>query len=131
MANITNTTNVYGNAIALQRESFRDEVALFAGAGTVLRGTILGRITASAKLKAWASGSSDGSQVPCAIATYDIVAAGAGDVAARVLVGGEVNRNRLIIAADGNGNNITAALIDQLRNVGITPIDVQDLATTP
>ncbi len=128
MATVVTTTNYYNSAIALEGEQFRDEVMLFGGAGTVAKGTILGRITASGKLKAWSSGSSDGSQVPCALVTYDVVATGAGDVAFRALEKGVVNRNKLIIAADGNGNNITAAILDQLRNVGITAIDVQDIA---
>jgi hypothetical protein len=128
MPTVTTTTNYYNSAIALEGEQFRDEVLLFTGAGTVAKGTILGRITASGKLKPFATGSSDGSQIPVALVTYDVTATGAGDVAARALVRGVVNRNKLIIAADGNGNNITPAIIDQLRDYGITPIDVQDIA---
>jgi hypothetical protein len=122
------TTNYYNKAIALEGEQFRDEVLLFTGAGTVAAGTILGRITATGKLKPWASGSSDGSQVPITVLTFDVTAAGAGDVSTRTLAKGVVNRNKLIIAADGNGNNITPAIIDQLRDYGITAIDVQDIA---
>jgi hypothetical protein len=128
MAVVTTTSiNWGGTDITLRDEQFRDEVVTFAGAATIVRGTILGRITATGKLKAWASGSSDGSQVPIAVAAYDIVATGAGDVAARVIVRGEVRRNHLIIDADGTGVNITPALIDQLRDYGILPVDVQTI----
>lgn len=127
MANPTLDTNYYGSSIALAGEIFRDEIVTFTGAGTILKGTLLARVTATGKLKPFVVGASDGTQNPLAIAQYDIVAIAAGDVAARPLVKGDVNLRRLIIAADGNGNNITPAIIDQLRDYGITPIDVQQL----
>jgi hypothetical protein len=43
----------------------------------VARGTIMGRITATGKMKAYASGSSDGSQVPIAVLMEDAAAASA------------------------------------------------------
>lgn len=122
------TTNSYGAAIGLRDDAqYRDEVLVFTGAATMLRGTILGRIEASAKLKPWVADAVDGSQVAVALLAYDVTALGAGDVAARALVKGQVNRNRLIIAVDGSGVNITPALLDQLRDVGITPVDVQSM----
>lgn len=127
MANTTLDTNYYGAAIGLEGEISRDEIFLFAGAATLLKGTILARITASGKVKAYVAGASDGTQIPVGVLTYDITATGAGDVAGRMLVEGKVNRNRLIIAVDGNGNNITPLILDQLRDYGITPIDVQDV----
>lgn len=126
-SNYTLDTNYYGGSIGLRDEEFRDEVIVFAGAATLLKGTIMGRVTASGKLKAWASASVDGSQIPLAVLTYEVVALAAGDIACRALVRGMVNKNRLIIAADGNGNNITTALLDQLRDYAIVPIDVQSV----
>lgn len=127
MANYDVTSIKYGNSIAIDNDLSRDEVLVFAGAGTVLRGTLLGRVTASGKLKPMATAANDGSQTAVAVLTYDVTALGAGDVAIRALVRGVVNRNRLIIALDGNGTNITPAILDQLRDVGITPIDVQQV----
>lgn len=123
----TNSYSYPGELVLGGGELYGDEVAVFTGAGTILRGTILGRVTASGKIKPWASGSSDGSEKIVGIATVDVEAAGAGDVSFRMLLKGDVNRKRLIIAADGNGNNLTAAHIDQLRNVGITAIDVDQI----
>ena len=40
----------------------RDVVTIVAGAGALAAGTVLGKITASGKYKAYASGNSDGSQ---------------------------------------------------------------------
>ena len=126
MATMDVTTIKYANSIAIDGDAYgsRDEVLVFAGAGTVLRGTLLGRVTATGKLKPLATAAVDGSQNAVAVLTYDVTAAGAGDVAIRALVKGQVNRNRLIIALDGNGTNITPAILDQLRDYGITPVDV-------
>jgi hypothetical protein len=125
MANYDVTTNRYGGSIALDQAVHRDEVLVFAGAGTVLKGTLLGRVTATGKLKPMATAANDGSQNAQSVLTYDVTATGAGDVAIRAMVEGQVNRNRLIIALDGNGTNITPAILDQLRNFGIVPVDVQ------
>lgn len=127
MAVQTLDTNYYGTAIALEGDLSRDEILTFAAAATVLRGTLLARVTSTGKLKPFVVGASDGTQTPTNVLTYDVQALAAGDVAIRTLAKGVVNRNRLIIAADGNGNNITPAILDQLRVYGITPIDVQDV----
>jgi hypothetical protein len=46
----------------------------------------------------------------------------------RVLCEGEVNRDRLIIHADGDNSNVDAVVRDQLRDFGIVPTSVQQLA---
>lgn len=56
-------------------------------AGTYVYLQVLGRITASGKLKAHDPGASDGSQVPVALAAYPQVAAA--DAAAEVITSGE------------------------------------------
>lgn len=131
MANTYSNTYRFPGQLVLGHDLHRDEVAVFAGAGTILAGTILARVTASTKVKPFTVGASDGSEEPVGVATYDIEAGGAGDKSIRMLVAGEINRNRLIIGADGNGNNITAAILDQLRAVGITPIDVAMVGNNP
>jgi hypothetical protein len=128
MANIT-TTTIDTASIELADGAFRDELLTFAGADTYAKGTILGRVTASGKLVPFATAAADGSEVPKAVLTYDVTRTGAGDEPIRALIGGKVNRNRLIIDADGNGNNITNAILDQLRAAGITPIDVDQIGT--
>jgi hypothetical protein len=49
-------------------------------------------------------------------------------VPVRVLAQGRINRDRLIIAKDGDGDNITAAHCDALRSYGIVPSPVSQLA---
>jgi len=55
--------------------------ATIAAGANLVKGTILGRITASGKLKAAAAASSDGSQTPVAVLMEDAAAAGADAVA--------------------------------------------------
>lgn len=124
MPTVTTTTVDTGAVIALHHEEFRDELLTFAGAGTVLKGTLLARTTATGKLTPFVVGGAGGAGVAVALLTYDVVATGAGDIAVRALVRGVVNKNRLIIHADGNGVNITNAILDGLRDYGITPVDV-------
>jgi hypothetical protein len=85
-------------------------------------------VTADGKLVPFAPGGGGGTQIPCAVLTYDVTKAGAGDAAIRALVKGVVNKTRLIIDADGSGVNVNAAVCDALRARGITPRDVQQLA---
>ena len=72
-------------------------------------------------------GSTNENGIPKAVLTYDVTATGAGDEQARVMVAGEVRKNKLIIDADGDDSNVDAAVIDQLRDYGIVPIDCPEL----
>ncbi|HET9954168.1 MAG TPA: head decoration protein [Polyangiaceae bacterium] len=124
MANIVTTTIPANGEIILHREEFRDELLVFAGAGTVKRGTILARV--GGNLVPFVAGGAGGAEVPVAVLATkdDVTATGAGNVSVRALVAGTVNKNRLIIHADGNGVNITNAILDKLRNVSIVAVDV-------
>ena len=84
-------------------------------------------VVANGKLVVFAIAGLGGAQFAVALVTYDVVAAGAGDEAIRAFVGGEVKKERLIIDADGDGSNITAAILDQLRDYSIIPIDAFEL----
>lgn len=127
MPNMVITNIETSQLIELHGGEFRDELLVFAGAGTVKKGTILARVTASGKLTPFVIGGANGAEVPKAILTYDVTRAGAGDEPIRALVKGVVNKNRLIVHADGTGANITNAHLDQLRDYGITPVDVANL----
>jgi len=121
-------TNVETSTVLeLEGGQFRDELLIFAGAGTVKRGTILARVTASGKLTPFVIGGSLGAEIPKVVLTYDVTRAAAGDEPVRAMVKGTVNKNRLIVHADGTGANITNAILDLLRDYGITPVDVANL----
>lgn len=85
-------------------------------------------VTADGKLVVFAKAGSRGDQVPVAVLAHAITKGGAGTEPVRVLVAGTVNKKRLVIDADGDDSNVDAAVMDQLREVGIVPIDVQQTA---
>lgn len=84
-------------------------------------------LTADGNMVPFAINGTGGAQVPKTVITYDVTAAGGGDIAIRSMISGQVRTERLIIDADGDGSNITDAILDQLRDYGITPVNVQEL----
>ena len=127
MSNITVTNVDIGNVI-LKDGEFRDDLLTFAGAGTVVEGTILARDSVSLKLVPFVKGGSTNENgIPKAVLTYDVTATGAGDVAIRDMVSGSVRAQRLIIDADGDGSNVDAVVLDQLRDYALVSIDAQEL----
>ena len=127
MPNIVVTNVDIGNVI-LKSGEFRDELLTFAGAATVLAGTILARDSVSLKMVPYVKGGvTNENGIPKAVLTYDVVAAGAGDEAMRDMVSGVVRGPRLIIDADGDASNIDAAVLDQLRDYSLVTIDVTEL----
>jgi hypothetical protein len=128
MANLTVTNNDLGNVIRANA-LFRDDLLTFAGAATVVEGTILARDSVSLKLVPFVKGGSTNENgIPKAIITYDVVAAGAGDETVRAGVEGSYIKRRLVIDADGDDSNVDNAVIDQLRDYGLVPIDEEDLS---
>lgn len=84
-------------------------------------------VVANGKLIPFAIAGVGGAQIPKTVLTYDVTAAGAGDEAIRSMISGQVRKEKLIIDADGDGSNITDAILDELRNYGITPVNVDEL----
>lgn len=122
------TTQIDNSSVALGHNEFTDELLTFAGAATVAAGTILARDSVSLKLVPFVKGGvANENGIPKAVVTYAVTAAGAGDVAVRALVSGEVRKEKLIINADGDGSNVDAAVLDGLRNYGITALAVDEL----
>lgn len=84
-------------------------------------------VVANGKLVPYAIAGAGGAQIPKAVLTYDVTAAGAGDEAIRDMVTGAVRKSRLVIDADGDDSNITDAILDELRSYTLVAIDVQEL----
>ena len=123
-----NVTNVDLGGVILESGGFRDDLLTFAGAGTVLAGTILARDSVSLKLIPFVKGGSTNEDgIPKAVLTYDVTATAAGDEAIRDMVSGSVRVQKLIIDADGDATNVDNAVIDQLRDYCLVSIDVQEL----
>lgn len=122
------TNNDLGSVLNEGPHHFRDEVINFAGAGTLAAGTILARDSVSLKLVPFVSGGTTNQNgIPRAVLQDPVTATGAGDRPCRPVLGGKVNFNRLIIAADGNNTNVTASVLDQLRAAGIEAENTQQL----
>ena len=121
-------TNVDQGSVILKNAQHRDDIITFAGADTFAEGTILARDSVSGKLVLFVKGGATNENgIPKAILTYDITLAAGGDSPARVMVSGEVRKERLIIDADGDDTNVDAAVIDQLRDYGLVAISVSEL----
>lgn len=127
MPNLT-IANVDTGSVVLDNASYENDTFTAAGAGTTPAGTILARATSSAKLIPYVKGgSTDGDGIPVAVLSYDVEATAAGDVSIRPLVGGEVRKQRLIIAADGDASNVDKVVEDLLRDYSIIAISVDEL----
>lgn len=127
MANLV-ITNLDQGSVILQEVEARDELLTFAGAGTIIEGTILARDSVSKNLVPFVKGGTTNQNgIPKAVISYEVTATGAGDEAIRALVSGKVRAQRLVIDADGDASNVDDAVIDQLRDFSIISIDVSEL----
>lgn len=82
-------------------------------------------VAADGDVVIYATDGAGGAQIPSMVLTYEIVATGAADVAARALIAGRVKRERLVIDA---GGTVTDAIVDQLRDYSIVAQSVTDLS---
>ncbi len=127
MSNLT-ATNIDNGSVFIDCGEFEDGLLTFAGAGTVVEGTILAVDSVSLKYVPFVKGGATNENgIPKAVLTYDVVAAGAGDEAIRAGIEGYVRIDKLVIAADGDSSNVDKAVQDQLRDYGITPRTVSEL----
>ena len=84
-------------------------------------------VAADGKLVPFSLTGVGGAQVPKAVLTYDVTAAGAGNVVIRAMIAGHVRKERLIVKGSAAGVGITDAIQDQLRDFTIVASDVQEL----
>lgn len=97
-------------------EASEQSVLTSAGADTVARLTILGRVTATGKYAFYNVGNTPaGTNVPVAVSLSEVVAAGAGDNPVGVMLKGKVREDKLIIDGTEPGVGITEAIKDLLR----------------
>lgn len=127
MPNLT-ITNIDNGTVIIQDAQFRDELLTMAGADELLEGTILARDSVSLKLVLFVKGGvTNENGIPKAILTYPLSVAGAGDESIRAGVAGVYRLDKLVIDADGDASNVDNAVIDELRDYGLTPLDVSEL----
>jgi hypothetical protein len=82
--------------ILLGNNEFQEGLLTHVGAGTIVAGTILGRVTTTNKWEKYDTAAITGEEIPRGILTIDSVAAGAGDESVRVLVKGKVRNEKVI-----------------------------------
>jgi len=124
MANPTISNNDIGSVI-LSDALFRDETyTAVAGAATV-EGTILARLTSGGKIVVYEQGGSGGAEIPLGVLTYEVPDT-TGDITIRMMVEGEVKKERLIIDVACGGGTVGNVEIDGLRDYGITALDVTE-----
>lgn len=122
-------TNVdTGNVIYNSDYETRPDTFTAAGAATFKAGTILARDSVSEKLVVYEKGGSTNENgIPKRVLTYEVVSAGAGDIAIDALLTGKVRLERLVIDADGDASNVDAVVIDLLQDYNITALNVDEL----
>lgn len=127
MANPT-ITNVDTGSVALGDCTYESGLLTFAGADTFAAGTILARASNTQKWVLYVKGgSSNENGIPRAVLTYAVTKDGSGDLLVRPLVKGDVNKDRLIIDADGDGSNVDNSVVDDLKDHGIMAVSVAQL----
>jgi hypothetical protein len=128
MANIEITNNST-RSIVVWEPVFQDDLVTFAGAGTLKAGTILARDSVSLKLVVYVKGGATNENgIPKAVLLDELTASGAGDLPCRPIIGGRINKNDLVIDADGDGSNVDAAVVDQLRDFTVVALATTQLA---
>ncbi len=129
MPNIEIAINDIGS-IAISEIRAQDDQLTFDSAGTVLAGTILARDSTTGFLVPYEKGgTTDGNGVPKVVTSVEVVAVGSGEEPVRVLISGVLNKQRLVIDADGDDSNIDLVVRDALRNYSLIPVDVTELNT--
>lgn len=90
-------------------------ITVVSGAGVLVRGTLLGKITTGGKYQTSLSGASDGSQTPVAILANDVDASAADVTNVLVYTSGEFNERAITFGA----GHTAASTRDALRARGI------------
>ena len=97
----------------------RDET-LTAAIKTYPVGTLLARDTSTLKLVPFVKGgSTNGNGIINSVLSAELVASAAQDYNVSVMIAGQVDKDLLIIDADGNASNVDAAIVDELAKMGI------------
>jgi hypothetical protein len=97
----------------------RDTIVIASGAGKLLPGTVLGKVTASGKFVPSPETAADGSETASAILVGLVDASAADAVAVGVMRHAEVNRQGLFYDASVDDDPKKSAKWDQLRAIGI------------
>jgi hypothetical protein len=118
MASFTTENTVFDNLVAGLFPAIVGTETLLSGEN-VLRGALLGRVTASGKLKLSLSAASDGSQTPVYIA-FNATDATAGDMPIVVYKTGEFNQGALTYGTGHTAASVAFGL--ESRSIYLRPV---------
>lgn len=126
------TTDVQTSGVLIRDGEYADGILDIASAGTFREGLILARDSVSLKFVPFVKGGNTNQNgIPKAVLPYDVVAETSADQVVRVLTGGVLKRDRLIILADGDDSNVDSAVVDQLRDYGLRAEKTAQLSVGP
>lgn len=126
MATVTKT-NIDNTSIVLDGASYRDHTFTFAGAATYPAGLLVALNTSTKKLVPYVAAGVNGTDRPVTVLTYEITAAGAGDIALRMLQAGTVRADYLYTAAAPGTLGITdQVLLGNLQDNNIATVFSDD-----
>lgn len=117
MANITITNYTIDDGI--RPDKTEQHVIAGAATDTFIRGTLMGRITASAKWQVYDSGAGDGTEVVKGILLNEVDTTNGVDSPCGIMLTGEIDEHICMIDGGTQGENITKALKDAMRDYGI------------
>lgn len=100
----------------------RSEVTIASNAGALLRGSVLGKVTATGKYVLSASAAEDGSQTPDCILAKDVDAT-SGEAVGVAYLSGEFVKDALTL---GEGHTVTS-ILDGLRDKNIYLVDYKEI----
>jgi len=110
----------FDTSLGIRPEDTEPGVITGAGVDTFIRGTILGRITATGKYYPYTAGNDPvGTVTPVAILLNEVVTAAVADYPAGIMLTGEIDEDKCMIDGGTIGANITEAIKDSLRTMGI------------
>ena len=121
MGGVTTLGSVDPNDIfaATKPDPVSEGVTIASGSGVLVRGTVLGKITASGKYTTSLSAASDGSQTPYRILGEDVDATSA-DMKAPAFLAGNFRSDMLTIGTGHDAASVKAAFEANNNNIIIT-----------
>lgn len=123
----TFTTSVAGGDMTF--EDLGIDVAIAdTGTNFVTADQISTPVTQGYKVAPYSPTGSNGLEKIRGVLTHEITRATSGDESIKMLTRGKVARSDLVIHADGDGDNITQEILDQLSDIGIDAIEETQLA---
>lgn len=112
------TTTTLSKVILSNLEA-RDET-LTAAIKTYPAGTLLARDTSTLKLVPFVKGgSTNGNGIINSVLSAELIASAVQDYSVSIMIAGQVDKDLLIINADGDASNVDAAIVDELAKMGI------------